>query len=178
MGRRASAVSKNVTPRIEGRTDQRLPPACPFCRAVVIQLRPSASGQGRRLRDRCFRVYASAHGSFSSSLILLVADASLHPVDNLAVVMFLDGDMGHGRSGRSTRANVSHPERTRQRPRPSLRSDRPRVAPAQTGCHDQGLTDRVGVPRRAAPGSNVTLATRPREWNCWLETAGPYGPFR
>ena len=71
-----------------------------------------------------------------SGLVLLVADL-FHPVDNLAVEFFLNGDVGHGRGGRGPMPVLlagrepDHVTRTDflNRAAPSLR-------PAAARCHD------------------------------------------
>src|SRR5690348_16432290 len=84
--------------------------------------------------------------------ILLVADL-LHPIDRRAVELFLDGDVAHGRGRRGavpmllagrdpdhiTGANV-------------LGRFPLALNPAATSSDDQGLTERMRVPRRARAG--------------------------
>src|SRR5208282_4164894 len=82
----------------------------------------------------------------SSGLILFVADL-FHPLDGLAVELFLNGDVRHG-GGRRGTVPVFF---TRREPdyvtRPDL-LDRatPALGEAAAGSHDQGLAQRVGVP--------------------------------
>ena len=110
----------------------------------------------QQLRDKSFAV-------------LLVADL-FHPIDDLTVERFLNGDMRHGRGRRSTM-----PMLLARRDRDDIAGmdllDRTALAlrPTATGGDDQRLPERMGVPRGAAPGSNVTLAPDARAgafaWN-------------
>src|SRR6058998_3363204 len=79
-------------------------------------------------------------------LVLLVGHF-LHPVDNLAVQLFLDGDMRHG----CRRRGAMPMPFARRAPDDVARSNHPdRAAPAldQTAarCDDQGLAKRMCVP--------------------------------
>src|SRR5487761_717213 len=85
-----------------------------------------------------------------SGLVLFVADL-FHPVDNLTVELFLNGDVRHGRGRRGpmpvllTWRNPDHITRP-----DFLNRASPSLGPAATGRHDQGLAQRVGVPCRAS----------------------------
>jgi hypothetical protein len=88
--------------------------------------------------------------SKSSTPVLLVTHL-FHPLDDLAVELFLDGDVGHG-GGRRGPVIVLHSRRDPHHiARPDF-LDRPVLAldPAVTGGDDQGLTERMGVPCRAS----------------------------
>src|SRR6266487_2781058 len=84
----------------------------------------------------------------SPGLILLVANL-LHPVDGLAVEPLLNGNVRHGGGCRGAvpvllaRREPDHVARPDflDRAAPALRQ-------AAAGGHDQGLAQRVGVPRR------------------------------
>src|SRR5438067_4990530 len=101
--------------------------------------------------------------------VLFVADL-LHPVDGLAVELFLDGDVRHGRGCRGAVPMLL----TRREPDhvtwPDL-LDRaaPALGPAAAGGHDQGLASGWLCHAVRAPGSNVTLAPTARAgafaWN-------------
>jgi hypothetical protein len=83
-----------------------------------------------------------------SGLVLFVTDV-LHPIDNLSVFLFLNGDVRHGRrrccavpmllSGREPN-DISGPDLL-DRAAPSLR-------PAAAGRDDESLTERMRVPCR------------------------------
>src|SRR6059036_4183328 len=101
-------------------------------------------------------------------LVLFVADL-LHPVDDLAVEVFLDCDVGHG----GVRRRAMPVLLARRAPDDVARSnhfDRPTPAlhePA-AGRDDQGLTQRMGVPcgpgawlARGAPASRSSHAPGP-----------------
>src|ERR1035441_206587 len=87
-----------------------------------------------------------------SSLVLFVADL-FHPVNGSAVELFLNGDVRHGRGCRGTvpmlfaRRKPDHVARPDffNRAAPTLH------APAASG-HDQGLTQRMRVPRGSGAG--------------------------
>ena len=78
--------------------------------------------------------------------VLFVADL-FHPVDGLAVELFLNGDVRHGRGRRGTvpmllaRREPDHVTRPNFLDRAS-----PALYQAATRRHDQGLAQRVGVP--------------------------------
>src|SRR5689334_8173077 len=84
-----------------------------------------------------------------SLAVLLVADL-FHPVDGLAVELFLDGDVRHRRGGRCTvpmllaRREPDHVAGTDLLGRTAVA-----LYPAATRRDDQGLAQRVGVPRGA-----------------------------
>ena len=94
-------------------------------------------------------------------LVLFVADL-FHPVDHLAIERFLNGDMRHGRGRRGAvpvflaRCDANHVTGADffDRASPTLR------APA-AGSHDEGLPQRVGVPRCPSAGfERDTVASR------------------
>src|SRR6267142_1461060 len=84
-------------------------------------------------------------------LVLLVGDL-LHPVDNLAVELLLDGDMRHGRGGRCA---MPMPFARRAPDHIAGPNDLDRTAPAlnqpAAGSHNQCLAKRVRVP--CTPGA-------------------------
>src|SRR5260370_1106847 len=102
----------------------------------------------RRARAAILTSGCAGHSDLESSPgpILFVADL-FHPVDHFAVALFLNGDVGHGRGGRSpmpvllagrephdvTRANFF--ERTS-----------PALCEAAARRDDKGLAERMGVP--------------------------------
>ena len=77
----------------------------------------------------------------------------LQPIDDLAVELLLDGDMRHGRGRRGTvpvllaRREPDHVAGMDLLDRAALPLD-----PAAAGRDDEGLAQRVGVPRRPGPG--------------------------
>ena len=78
-----------------------------------------------------------------SGLILLVADL-FHPIGGLAVELFLDGDVRHGRGWRSAVPMFL----TRREPDHVTRADffdraTPALHAAAAGRHDQGLAQRA-----------------------------------
>ena len=101
------------------------------------------------------------------SLAVLFVAHVLQPIDDLAVELFLDGDMRHGRGRRGTvpmllaRREPNHVAGMDFLDRAALPLD-----PAATGRDDQGLPKRMRVPCRPAPGSNVTLAPAARAGAC------------
>src|SRR6266480_2287064 len=89
---------------------------------------------------------------FAWTVVLLVADL-LHPVNDLAVQLFLDGDVSHrgGRRGampvlfaRRTPDDVARPD--------DLDRATPALHEAAAGRHDQRLAQRVRVPIAARTG--------------------------
>src|SRR5207244_10513066 len=84
-------------------------------------------------------------------LVLFVADL-LHPVDDLAVEVFLDRDVGHG-GGRRRAMPVLLARRAPDDVARSNHFDRttPALHEPAAGRDDQGLTQRMGVPR--GPGA-------------------------
>src|SRR5579862_7507565 len=114
-----------------------------------------SSGDFYCLRRRAPGWPASSHRCFLRGaliLILFVADF-LHPLDYLAVFLFLNGDVRHGRArcgpmpvlfawrepNHITRADFL------DRPAPTLR-------PAAPGRYDESLTERMRVPCRPRAG--------------------------
>ena len=93
-----------------------------------------------------------------SLAVLFVADL-LHPFDDLTVERFLNGNMRHGRGRRRTMP-MPHDRREPDDITGTDLLDRTSLLlrPTATGDDDQGLTERMGMPGRASPGSNVTLA--------------------
>src|SRR5215207_3997173 len=87
-----------------------------------------------------------------SLAVLLVGDV-LHPLDHLAVERLLDGDVRHARSGRRP-VPVLYPRREPDHVAGTDLLDRPALAlhPAAAGRDDQGLAERVRVPRRPRAG--------------------------
>src|SRR6266446_4966859 len=81
--------------------------------------------------------------------VLLVADF-FHPVHNLPVECLLNGDVRHGGSGRSTMPVLQSWREPDHITGPDL-LDRAVLAlhPANTGCDNQRLTERMLVPRGA-----------------------------
>ena len=102
-------------------------------------------------------------------MVLFVADL-FHPVHDLAVELFLNGDMRHGGGWRGAMPvllawrepdHVAGPDFF-DRASPALR-------PAATRRHDQGLTQRMGVPRGSGTGlegdTGAGRACRAFAWN-------------
>src|SRR5437764_2265037 len=113
----------------------------------------------------CFYMKVENDLPLLSRLVLFVADL-LHPVDGLAVELFLDGDVRHGRGCRGTVPMLL----TRRKPdhvtRPNFLNRAPPALYQPTASrHDQGLTQRVGVPCRAGAWlERDTGAAHP----CWI----------
>src|SRR5664279_2660493 len=86
---------------------------------------------------------------FSSRPVLRVADV-LQPFDDLAVEFFLNGDMGHRRGSRGAVPMFLAGRKPDHIARPDF-LDRAALAlrPAAASRDDQGLTQRMGVPRRS-----------------------------
>ena len=82
--------------------------------------------------------------------ILLVADL-LHPVDHLAVELFLNGDVGHGRGRRGAMPVLLAGREPDHVAGPDL-LDRAALAlhPAAAGRDDQRLPERMRVPGSAS----------------------------
>src|SRR5207237_3954680 len=78
--------------------------------------------------------------------VLLVADV-LHPVDHLAVLLFLNGDMGHGRGRRSAVPVLLAGRKPNHITGPDL-LDRAALAlsPAASGCDYQRLAEGMRMP--------------------------------
>src|SRR5271157_5509602 len=124
-----------------------------------MQPRPMAETSRPRLPSfrfciACSPVFAPRRDSLarSSGLVLSVADL-LHPVDDLAVQRFLNGDMGHG-CGWSGAVPVllagrepDHVTRPDFLHRAAFALDA-----AATGRDDQRLTQRMRMPGRAGAG--------------------------
>ena len=114
--------------------------------------------------------------------VLVIADL-FHPVDVLAVNRFLDRDVNDRRGWRRT---VPMLEAGRKPHHVSgadlLNSSTFTLHPAETGGDDQGLSERVGVPRRPGTGLEGNAAGSHASWFGRLEEridpdrAG--GPFR
>ena len=81
-----------------------------------------------------------------SGLVLFVADL-FHPVDDLAVELFLNGDVRHGRGRRGAMPVLLAGREPDHIAGPDL-LDRSALAlsPAAAGRHDQGLTERMRMP--------------------------------
>ena len=104
-----------------------------------------------------------------SLAVLFVADL-FHPIDSLAVERFLDGDVRHGRGWRGAvpmlfaRRKPDNIAGTNLLDRAALA-----LGAAATGDDNQSLTERMGMPCGAGPGSNVTHAPAARAgafgWN-------------
>jgi hypothetical protein len=121
-------------------------------------------------------------GSFldvTSGLVLLVADL-FHPVNRFAVELLLNGDLRHG-SGCCGAVAVLL---TRLEPdhvtRPNFLD---RAAPAlhqpAAGRHDQGLAQRVGVPRCPSAGLEPdTGAERAGRGICRKQRVNAHGPVK
>src|SRR6266568_1665524 len=82
-----------------------------------------------------------------STQLLLESDRIVHPIDRLAVELFLNGDVHHG-CGCCCAVPVLF---TGWEPyhvtRPNfLDRASPALCPAAASCHDQGLTQRMRVP--------------------------------
>src|SRR6266567_9215429 len=72
-----------------------------------------------------------------SGLVLFVADP-FHPVGGLAVELFLNGDVRHGRSWRGTVPMFLTRREPDHVPRPNvLNRTAPALYPAAASCHDQ-----------------------------------------
>src|ERR1035441_2317679 len=88
-----------------------------------------------------------------SGLVLFVTNL-FHPVDNLTVELFLNGDMGHGRGCRGAMPVFLTGRNPDDVTRPDfLHRSASTLCPAATGGHDQGLAQWVGVPCR--PGARL-----------------------
>src|SRR6266436_3733810 len=107
--------------------------------------------------------------SFRSSVVLVVADL-FHPIDGLPVDLLLNGDMRHSRGWGSTVpmllarwepddiAGVNLLNRT------TLTLD-----PTAAGCHDQGLPQRMCMPRGACAGLERDARAGCASWSVGLE---------
>src|SRR5438093_12587345 len=99
----------------------------------------------------------------SSLSVLLVADL-FHPVHNLPVECFLNGDVRHGSCRRSAMPMLQSWRKPNHITGPNFfNRSTLSLHPANTRCDNERLTKRMGVPCGArAPGSNVTLAPAAR----------------
>src|SRR5436190_696857 len=110
--------------------------------------RAGPTGVKRQMGDRfdqlilCYAVLES-YGEVGSKLV----GDFLHPVDDLAVELFLDGDVGHG-GGRRGAMPMLLACRARDNITRSNDLDRPAPALHKTaaGRHDERLTQRMRVP--------------------------------
>src|SRR5271166_237996 len=104
------------------------------------------------------------------SLAILFVAHVFQPIDDLTVELFLDGDMRHGRGRRGTvpmllaRREPDHVTGMDFLDRAALPLD-----PAATGDDDEGLPQRVGVPRRPGRGLERDAGTGRACWSLWLE---------
>src|SRR6266404_3011548 len=94
-----------------------------------------------------------------SAAVLLVADL-FHPVDVLAIERFRDSDMRH----RGRRCRAVPMLLARWKPDYIAGTDffdRSALAlrPVKAGCDDEGLTERMGVPRGAGAGLEGDVTT-------------------
>ena len=92
------------------------------------------------------------HPAGSSRFVLFVADL-FQPVNRLAVELFLNGDVRHGRGGRGAVPMLL----ARRKPDDVTRPDffdrtSPALRPSAAGGHDQSLTQRMRVPGGAGAG--------------------------
>src|ERR1035438_4649751 len=82
-----------------------------------------------------------------SAVVLFVA-AVFHPVGGLAVELLLNGDMAHRRGWRRAMPMLLSGRNPDDVTRPDfLDRPAPTLSPATAGRHDQGLTERVCMPR-------------------------------
>jgi hypothetical protein len=105
----------------------------------------------------------------SSPAVLVVADL-FHPVDDLTVELFLNGDMRHGRGRRSTMPMLL----ARQEPDHIAGMDlfnRTALAlhPTATRCDYEDLTQRMGVPRGASTRLERNACAYRASWSVCLE---------
>src|SRR5258707_9203393 len=104
------------------------------------------------MRDLDATTGASARGRSKRAEVLFVADL-FHPVDDLTVELFLNGDMRHGRGRRSTmpmllaRREPDHIAGMDLLDRAALA-----LHPTATGCDNQRLTQRVCMPCGSSAG--------------------------
>src|SRR5207253_4611221 len=112
-----------------------------------------------------FRVYAGC----LSFAVLFVAHL-FHPVDDLAIERFLNGDVCHCRGWRGAMPMFLVRRKRDDIPRTDF-FDRATLALRSTAarCHDQGLPQRMRVPRGASTG--LKRHTRPGRagWSFCLE---------
>src|SRR5580704_18912129 len=93
------------------------------------------------------------------SLVLFVTDL-LHPVHGLAVQLLLNGDVRHRRRGRRPVPVLLARREPDDVPWPDfLDRSAPALRPAAAGRHDQGLAERMRVPR--GPGARLESDARP-----------------
>src|ERR1700683_698631 len=80
-------------------------------------------------------------------MVLFVADL-FHPVDNLTVLLFLNGDVRHGRGGRGPMPVLLARREPDHVTRPDLLDgSAPTLGPAAASRDDESLTERMGMPR-------------------------------
>src|SRR6478672_392051 len=93
-----------------------------------------------------------------SLLVFLIAHL-LHPLDNFATERFLNRDMGHGRGRRRAMPMLFVLRAPHHVPGSYLCFGTAlALHPAAPGCHDECLTERVSMPRRA--GARLECDTR------------------
>src|SRR5271165_7582866 len=104
-----------------------------------------------------------------SSLVLLVVDL-FHPISRLAVKLLHYGDMSHGSGWHSAMPVLL----TWRKPNHITRSDfldrsTPTLCPAATGCHHQGLSQRMGVPSCTRGGLEGNARPQNTRWRGRIE---------
>src|ERR1043166_429906 len=83
-----------------------------------------------------------------SGLVLLVTNV-LHPVNNRAVLLFLDGDVRHGRCRRGSVPIFFAGRKPNPTAEPNLvNRTAPALGPAAAGRDDESLTQRMHMPSR------------------------------
>ena len=105
----------------------------------------------------------------TSPAILLIADL-FHPIDDLTVERFLDGDVCHGRGRRSTvPVLLAWRDRDHIAGMNLLNRTAVLLRPTATGDDDQGLTERMGMPRGACTRLERDACARRAGGCVWLE---------
>src|SRR5260221_14621579 len=116
------------------------------------------------MRDLDATTGASARGRSKRAEVLFVADL-FHPVDDLAVELFLNCNMRHGRGRRGTMPMLlARREPDHKAGMHLLNGTALALDPAATGLDNHGLAERQGIPRWCS-----TLLERD-------PCAGPAGP--
>src|SRR5438128_4215451 len=152
-GRQASSAARSRMTRETGR---------------IVGLRMGRATTIRALpRGRKRAIFANR--SLFARPVLRVADL-LHPVGALAVELFHNGDVRHGRGRRGAvpvlliRRDPDHVTRP-----DFLDRATPALHPAAASRHDQGLTQRVGVPCCPSAGLECDTGAERACWTVCLE---------
>jgi hypothetical protein len=123
----------------------------------------------RSARDLDATTGASARGRSKRAAVLFVADL-FHPVDDLAVELFLNGNMRHGRGRRGTMPMLlAWREPDHIAGMDLLNGTALALHPPATGRDNQGLAERMGMPRCSSTRLERDACAGRASWSVCLE---------